>query len=119
MTMNEPTIAQRIEHRRHEAHRCIRPGCGDSARAAYYVERPMRLAGRDLVPGDFVDLCWPHAHELYRAANDAVIEGYPSPEFWGPVPSGDPHIGLFDAYEDLPPRSSPLARFREWAPSDG
>jgi hypothetical protein len=73
-----PTIAERLEHRRHdEAHDCVRPGCGKRARTALHVYAPLRLAGRDWMPGEFVDLCWPHYDELYRAATQAETLGGP------------------------------------------
>ena len=109
-------IARQIEHRRlNEVHECIRPGCGARACVAYHVDQQMRLAGRDLAPGEFVDLCAEHDYELYRAANDAVIEGYPpAPDSGGPVPQGNPFIGLSDDYDELPTRRDPLEHFREW-----
>jgi hypothetical protein len=67
--MNEPTIAQRIEHRRRdEVHVCFRPGCGDRARTVLYVTGPLMIANQRLDEGDWVDPCWPHYEELQIAA---------------------------------------------------
>lgn len=100
----EPTIAQRIEHRRlDEVHECIRPGCGRRAQTAYYVHAATRIAGRDMGVGDFVDLCPEHNLELTRAAQDAIALG-----FHGPFHRV---AKLVEAEFEV---DNPLDRFREW-----
>lgn len=106
MSDYEVTIAQRIEHRRlDEVHTCIRPGCSNRAQVAYYVHAPTRLAGRNLLVGDFVDLCLEHDQELTNAAHEAQALGYGGP-FHGVARLVDAEFG----------ETNPLGRFREWSP---
>lgn len=104
--MEAPSIAQRIEHRRKdEIHPCIRPGCGRQARTAMHVDSPMRLGGRDFMPGEFVDLCWGDYDELHRAVSDALAMG-----FGGPFARTAALLA-----EAEPDAANPLDRLREWA----
>src|SRR5690606_17794048 len=63
-----PNVGELIERRRRDGHPCIRPGCTSGALVAFYVTKPIRLAGRVFVDGEFVDLCPGHDHELRDAA---------------------------------------------------
>jgi hypothetical protein len=107
--VTKPSIVQRIEHRRlDEVHDCVVPTCRQRARVAYHVDAPMRLAGKDWVPGDFIDLCAPHDHELRTADSDARALGY-----WmdGMMSREDVWIAL---HMIDPNEVNPLDRLREW-----
>lgn len=101
--MPNRSIAERIEHRRHdEVHECMVPQCSERARVALYVDGSCRLAGRDWVKGEFVDLCPGHDHELRRVAAEAHSAGF----------GDEDHrilLGLVN-----PTAESPLDRLREW-----
>jgi hypothetical protein len=59
---------QRIEHRVHnETHHCIRPGCGKRAQTAFIAREHGLFAGRDMKPGDWIDLCADDAGDVYNA----------------------------------------------------
>lgn len=107
--MNERTMSERIDHRVHdEIHPCVRPGCGQRAAVALHVDEPMRLAARDFMPGEFVDLCPDHSRELLTVAHDAVVLG-----FGGPFDT--PRMRAMLAAGDLT-APNPLDRLREWLP---
>ncbi|MEV7013246.1 hypothetical protein [Streptosporangium sp. NPDC051022] len=60
--------AQRIERRRRdEIHDCVVPGCGTRAVEAFMVREYGRLAGRDWKPGEMIDLCGAHSHDVRQA----------------------------------------------------
>lgn len=66
--MHRMNDAQRIEHRVHdEVHDCIRPGCGRRAQTAFIAREHGRFAGRDMKPGDWIDLCADDAADVYNA----------------------------------------------------
>jgi hypothetical protein len=46
---------------------CITPGCASPAATMFTVNEPGgRLAGRDWVAGDSIELCWPHADDVFN-----------------------------------------------------
>ncbi|MEV4382033.1 hypothetical protein [Streptosporangium sp. NPDC049644] len=60
--------SERVEHRRRdEVHDCVVPECGTRAVEAFMANEGGHLAGRDRKPGDLVDLCAPHAHDVRQA----------------------------------------------------
>jgi hypothetical protein len=67
--MNQVTADdKRIEDRvLHEVHQCIAPACESRANAAFIAAEMGVFGGRQFNEGDFIDLCWPHAKDVYRA----------------------------------------------------
>jgi len=91
--------AERIEHRRHdEVHDCVVPECGTRAVEAFMANEHGHLARRDWKPGDFIDLCAPHAHDVRQAEylpREQVAE-------WVQVDmKPDPYTVLMDVLEGL------------------
>lgn len=104
--MTDFNIAAAIDHRvNDEIHDCIRPGCDGRARVAYYINTPMRIAGRDLMPGEFVDLCPGDDRDLTRAAGEAMDLGFGT-RFDG--------LARMLATDGTGNEQNPLDRFREW-----
>jgi hypothetical protein len=104
-------IAAAIERRRlDEVHNCPVPHCNRRAGSAFHVDAPMRLAGRDWSPGEFVDLCPGHELELRRAVSEAAALGYGGP-FDRPESPLTAKLAAMDILED-----NPVDRLREWAP---
>lgn len=100
MTAQIPDVGAQIEHRvRNEVHTCVRPRCPARSRVAYAVAAPMRFAGRDLVPGDFVDLCPLHDLELRGEVDHAQVLGFGT---------------QFDDLAWFMGDVNPLERLREW-----
>lgn len=63
-----PEVRAAIERRTmDEVHDCVIPRCGQRATQAFIADGRSRLAGRDWTPGEFIDLCSPHAHDVLRA----------------------------------------------------
>lgn len=50
-----------------EVHDCIRPGCGKRAQTAFIARECGRFAGREMQPGDWIDLCADDASDVYKA----------------------------------------------------
>lgn len=66
--MNELTVAQRLERRRlDEVHACVAPACGARAQTAFAAAERGRFAGREWNAGDMIDLCAPHANDVFSA----------------------------------------------------
>lgn len=66
--MNDPTLSQRLDHRRlDEVHDCITPGCGQRAATAFAAAEEGPLGGRWWREGDMIDLCAPHANDVHNA----------------------------------------------------
>lgn len=65
----EKHIWHRIESKLRDAHLpgCVVPGCTDKGRTQFHAAAPGRLAGRDWQPGDAINLCPPHAQDIYVA----------------------------------------------------
>lgn len=61
----ELTVA--LNRRAAEGRPCVVPGCGQQAANTAFVREAGRLAGRDWRKGDLIDLCAPHADDIYRA----------------------------------------------------
>jgi hypothetical protein len=97
--MDEPTIAQRIEHRRlDEVHDCFRPGCPERARSTFYVSGPIMIARQVLNEGDWLDLCWPHYEELKIAANAIPIATFPENRFISAILCQNPVTALAELW---------------------
>jgi hypothetical protein len=45
---------------------CVAPGCTSAGETVFIADAAGRLAGRDWVPGDVIELCWPHAMDVYH-----------------------------------------------------
>ncbi len=64
-----------LDHRStSEQHPCVVPDCGQHARTAFAAREHGRLAARDWQPGDVIDLCAPHANDVYRAQGEYNVD---------------------------------------------
>lgn len=88
---------------------CIVPPCGHAAESTFVVERSLRLAGRDWLPGEDIDLCPAHEDQLRR-----TIAWGASREFLpiGMVGYLTSALGHYDWAGDI--FADPLAHLREW-----
>ncbi|MFD1546991.1 hypothetical protein [Nonomuraea guangzhouensis] len=89
--------AQRIDHRvRDEIHDCIRPTCDKRAKTAFIAREHGRFAGRDMKPGDWIDLCADDAADVYRAQHQTRDQ---LPDWLRVDAKPDPYDTLFDLSE--------------------
>jgi hypothetical protein len=72
----EAEIWERLaeEHEYRRLPECVAPGCSEKGPLIFHAAASGRLAGRDWTPGDAINLCPKHAHDVYMVVPGCSVE---------------------------------------------